>query len=120
MRPPPDADPGTWLQLASWSRGSVPFAVFRRPLKSPAAPLQLPAGAVVDLEASGTDQASFVADLAPITLMFSPNGSLDRVYESNGPGTPVTEPIYLLIGRRERVTGLQLPANPTDDEKRAP
>ncbi|OHB71704.1 MAG: hypothetical protein A2V70_08025 [Planctomycetes bacterium RBG_13_63_9] len=109
-------------QMLPWPRdGSlsapVPYAIFRRPVKSAAAPLQLPTGAVVDLEASGTDDHLFGVGTAPVTIMFSPNGSLERVYEGGNPVVPVTEPIFLLVGRRERVTGLPLSANPSDEEK---
>jgi prepilin-type N-terminal cleavage/methylation domain-containing protein len=82
----------------------VPYRIFRAPMKGGATPLQLPASAVVDLEWSGTDTVLFGATAGDVTIMFAPNGSVDRVYSSvtllNG---PVTQPIFLLIGKRERI-----------------
>jgi len=84
---------------------TVPYKILRRPVKSQATPLQLPAGAVIDLEFSGMDtlpNGNFQDAAAPIIIIFSPNGAVDRVYY-NGQVYPVTQPIYLLVGKRERV-----------------
>lgn len=104
----------------------VPFQVLRTPIRSGAPPLQLPAGAVIDLAFSGfqfgfpvlinqsqpnwqqtcaLNQTFFSsANLAnwPVYILFSPNGSVDRVY-AGALNQPPVEPIYLLVGRRDRV-----------------
>jgi len=87
---------------------TLPFQIFRQPVPSAAAPMQLPAGAVVDLVASGTDTAqpnlppAGAADRTPVVVMFSPTGSVDRVYYG-GLGFRVTEPIFLLVGKWGRM-----------------
>lgn len=97
----------------------VPYQILRRPKPSAAAPLQLPMGMVVDLGASGIDPAevnptaaapgnSFLG-LGPVSIMFSGNGSLERIYALKGDGTPhplngpVAVPVYLLVGRNDKV-----------------
>lgn len=99
-------------QMLPWpSTGSsrpVPYEIFRRPWKSAVRSLQLPDGAVVDLGTSGTDSepALFApagpGGIAPITIMFSPTGRVDRIYVGTV-SYPVTEPIFLLVGQTERV-----------------
>ena len=109
-----------------------PYKIYRQPVKSHATPLQLPAGTVLDLDWSGFGNTSFspidfdtntpgIQDW-PVTVMFSPNGALYQVFHSYmytdpttnvttpkyGP-TNVTEPIYLLIGKRERCLGPGVP-----------
>ena len=113
------ASSGTWElhcdatgQWVPWPTAppfpSVPYRIFRTPVKGAAAPLQLPASAVVDLEASGIDGgASFSPATNPgdVMILFAPNGSVDRVYIIGDPSSPyvVTNPIFLLVGKRERV-----------------
>jgi type II secretory pathway pseudopilin PulG len=115
----------------------LPYQILRKPIKSGATPLQLPAGTVVDLPMSGqgadaatvTDASSgtgstvpvdlsnpqhnpknWAAGAAPIIVMFSPSGSVERVLYPEFPegrGKPA-EPdsfstIYLLIGRRDKM-----------------
>ncbi len=122
------------------------FAVKRAPRPTLAAPLAFPTGIVVDLEYSGVSdgfltmdlnippQASMLrgSDFQPtgpgdnnaVTIMFAPNGAVDRYY-CGAPGTLVERnprpseiyysnsydgkipegPIHLLIGRWERTGG---------------
>ncbi len=76
--------------------------------------MQLPAGGVIDISQyfSGCDDGTTatVPDFSTSTddpkIVFAPNGSVDSVY-INGVATPVTQPIFLLVGKRERI-----PANP--------
>jgi len=87
---------------------TVPYKILRRPLKSHATPLQLPAGAVIDLEFSGMDTGitTLKDTTVPIIIVFSPNGSVDCIYY-NDTRYAVTQPIYLLVGKRERVPSAQ-------------
>jgi prepilin-type N-terminal cleavage/methylation domain-containing protein len=81
--------------------GTVPYRILRSPAKGGATPLQLPAATVVDLGASSVGvNAPFGAN--DVTILFSPNGGVDRMYVGNVLGVPV-DPIYLLVGKRERV-----------------
>jgi len=80
----------------------VPYKVFRQPTKTSAAALQLPTGAVIDLNDSGVGNTAFGSTTEPIYIMFSPNGGLHRVKSAALSG-PVTEPVFLLVGKRENV-----------------
>ena len=84
---------------SGWS-DLLPYRVFRSPVKGGATPLQLPAASVIDLEASG--YGSNYVGHQDLTVMFSPTGSVDSVYYGATRLTP-SDPIYLLVGKRERV-----------------
>ncbi len=97
----------------------VPYRIFRAPMKGGAAPLELPAATVVDLQWSG-EGSHYMADGSisnfptDFTVMFSPNGSVETVYYGANRAI-VTEPIFLLIGQRERVENApQFPATPAN------
>ncbi len=103
-----------WPKSGQSRPALVPYKIFRSPMKSYAAPLQLPGTAVIDLQFSGTDillptfPQENAEDSSPIYIMFAPSGALDRVYcwsQQQGAFVPieVTEPIYLLVGRRDLV-----------------
>jgi type II secretory pathway pseudopilin PulG len=107
----------------------VPFQILRQPMRSNEAPLQLPGSAVIDLDLSGLDSlpagkigdgsAAFpggtfhtvpnpdvptpTIDTNPIVITFGPSGAIDRVYCRGGVNFRPTEPVYLLVGRREKV-----------------
>jgi hypothetical protein len=112
----------------------VSFQIRRQPIRSVAAPLELPAGTAIDLFYSSTPNVSNYRqavkrtpgdppDLSPINIVFSPNGSVDRVYQSrvcdnyynsvrDAAGlptytdyTPLTS-IQLLVGKRSRILGV--------------
>jgi len=108
--------------IGHWSPQRVPFTILRQPVKSAATPLQLPAGAVIDMTASGrscpdpstltaAEEAQYdpnnysFAPLGgsnqPVMIMFSPNGALDKVCCPCP--MKVVDPLFLLIGKRERV-----------------
>jgi len=92
-----------WPTVADVPSEPVPFEIYRRPTKSFADPLELPAGAVIDLEASGTaDHSIGAGNGEPVYILFSPNGSVDRAYH-DGHLHSATRPIFLLIGKREKV-----------------
>jgi prepilin-type N-terminal cleavage/methylation domain-containing protein len=86
---------------------AMPYQIVRQPRKSAAPGLQLPLRAVIDLEFSGTDDHSIgAATNSPVYIMFSPTGSLERIYHPGHPHGdihPGSEPIYLLVGKQERV-----------------
>jgi prepilin-type N-terminal cleavage/methylation domain-containing protein len=84
----------------------VAFQIFRQPVRSSAAPMQLPEGAVIDLASSGLGSGTFNTGTptSPIVaynpvVTFSPNGSVDYV------GVPQLQrpnnPIFFLLGRRD-------------------
>ncbi len=115
-----DADPGNSPSTAAWDR-PVSFRIRRAPsvaILSASAPLQLPGDMVVDLSCSGTEldpqrfnaMFSGTLDTSPILIMFSPTGSVDRLY-INGMEEHVITPIYLMIGRRDRLA----PPGPEDN-----
>jgi prepilin-type N-terminal cleavage/methylation domain-containing protein len=85
-------------------------------------PIQLPSGVAIDLHCSGTDAAPLafaatdhntgrlgIQDDTPVILMFSPTGSINRVWVGNSMWPLVDSP-FLLLGRRDRVFD---PADPT-------
>lgn len=84
--------------------GTFAYQIFRQPVKSSSAPLELPAGAVIDLEKSGygTSDTSFAGGISPIIVTFEPNGSVDRVWSGSG-SLPPMETIHFLIGKVEQV-----------------
>ncbi len=102
-----------------WS-APMPYEIIRQPVKSVAAPLQLPASTVVDLQWSGSDSLLRLGwpgslDTHPVFVMFSPTGALDRIVYTHVDTTVVphtltpmnvrvTEPICLLVGKREQVS----------------
>jgi type II secretory pathway pseudopilin PulG len=88
------------------STQTVPYQIFRQPVRSAVDPLQLPEGIVIDLQCSGmstgtsgTYSGVFSGAASPI-IMFSPKGNVELIYD-NGPQR-ATGTIYLLLGRREQ------------------
>jgi len=91
------------------------FQIFRQPVQSSVAPLQLPKSVVVDLWYSGTASTQFsttgsLATSTPVpTVVFSSTGAVNEVAAdsftvSNPSGiVAALEPIYLMVGRRDRV-----------------
>lgn len=99
------------------------YKIARQPVNASDAPLQLPRGVAIDMEASGTtgigglnppntfDALTGVADV--VGIMFSPNGSLERVY-LNGTSQAGVERIFLLAGLAENGNGNGLDRNDYD------
>jgi Tfp pilus assembly protein FimT len=113
------------------------FQITRQPsantaaTRSAVAPLQLPPGTVIDLPASGTNgYLWFGPAIQPSTtspgpvnaamIIFSPAGGVYSVFglgqwQSGGSWTtqsgPLVDPIYFLIGRRDRMCTLNLNSN---------
>jgi type II secretory pathway pseudopilin PulG len=103
-------------QTAPWSTTAMilSYQILRSPVKSAATPLQLPASTVLDLAYSGvgTDPAgSGIVSFGPgvvndvVCILFSSNGSVYSVSSAALNGV-VTQPIFLLLGKRERVGNL--------------
>jgi hypothetical protein len=104
-------------QLPFSGAWSIPlsYEFFPKAKKSATAPLQLPAGMVIDLGFSGIDPDNpgplsnrfDAGDGTPNFIMFSPTGSLEAVYTTSGllvvPGSPPASSLYFLIGRNDRV-----------------
>lgn len=97
----------TWPPTAS---PPVPFVVCRQPVPSSVAPLQLPRNTVLDLWYSGTASTPFsntttTSTSTPITtILFNSTGAVDQVAAHNlGGSIRALEPIYLMVGRRDRV-----------------
>ena len=93
-------------QIVPWTTTptTLPYCIFRSPMKSGATPLQLPSGAVVDLRDSGVGSnyiGATYATMTTFTVLFSPTGAVDRVYYDTTQAT-VTDPIYLMVGKRDR------------------
>lgn len=125
----PAGAPATNLP-ASYGTAGVPFQIFRQPVRSSAAPLQLPEGVAIDLLVSnlGTSAntlsnidtsvtpAKYGDVLFNPVITFRPSGSVDYVTSPiPGPAPPPPTPppmigqgqrhpigpIFLLLGRRE-------------------
>lgn len=114
---------------SQWS-SPLPFEVVRQPVRSAGSPLEMPAGIVVELGHSGTDSADrwFSPlnndDMTPLVIMFSPSGSVEKVYCRQVSGSsriygsmPVHERLYLLIGQRKRpIPGVDSRDRPVPEE----
>jgi prepilin-type N-terminal cleavage/methylation domain-containing protein len=97
---------GTLVQAVPWpvtptQSLPMPYRIFRSPVKGSATPLQLPAGSVVDLEASGHGLTA--PGQQDLTIVFSPTGAVQAVYHGANLETVRQTIYYLLVGRRERV-----------------
>lgn len=107
------------------------YQVFRQPTRTATAPVQLPAGIVIDMNYSGDDTGPFVVRdrsvggftgtdyendpyvgaLVPtfgsVAVIFSPNGSVEKLYRHDSTGTLYsirpTSPIHFMLGERARV-----------------
>ena len=98
-----------------WPSGTpLPFLVYRRPRPSSAPAVQLPQGAVVDLTASGWgSQSTFTpSSKAPVIVMFSPAGHVERVFERSTADPakdiasvgPKAAPLQFLVGRIDQIS----------------
>ena len=91
------------------SKTGVPYQIQRLPHKSFSPPLNLPAGAVIDLSVSGTWTGGneFLTDAAngnrPVIVMFQPSGGIESVIFNNNPPSRPRGWVHLLIGRQNQV-----------------
>lgn len=112
-----------------WTEASA-YKILRQPVTTSAAPYELPEGVAIDLEASGvvgevpfhffddTSSKAFVNNVEtendqPIYIMFTPEGSVERVQMLRNGGRVTGAPVgnvSLLVGRRELI-----PASTTVD-----
>ncbi len=74
-----------------------PYQIYRAPRRSAAAAVDLPLGAYVDLTASGIDGGATLAGLGNVAIMFSPDGSLSRVFTDAAAPAFVQGPLLLLV-----------------------
>jgi type II secretory pathway pseudopilin PulG len=94
--------------------GPLRYQVTRQPVASAGTALELPEGVVVDLSLSGPEGDVFppAVPARPIVLVFSPGGAILQGW-ANGNTIPLSQPFYLMIGKREHVeTSRQLGFNP--------
>ncbi len=114
--PDPENAPNVWALMSQTTPNppdtggnGVRFQVFRQPLTSSVEPLRLPRNVVIDLWYSGTstlwfaDTATTVTRTPYPTIMFSSTGSVSQVAADTIGTVPATEPVFLLVGRRDRV-----------------
>ena len=97
-------------ETPAWTVQNVtgPYKIIRWPTKSDAGALQLPSPAAIDLTWSGNDpvggdQQVWPTNGAPILIVFAPDGRVDWISTAANSGIQVTTPVYLLVGRREKV-----------------
>lgn len=92
-----------WPQQTATGDPGMTFQFSRSPRRGPMVPVQLPAGAVVDLLASGVGDGSFAPNSTqPVMVTFSPSGQLDMVFSPAYPqGQKVSQNVYFLVGRPE-------------------
>ncbi len=118
------------LDFADGYRYGVPYQFYRQPVRTSSPPLQLPEGIVFDLSVSGVgsmrfNQEGYTGDLdatinPPLVrfdpqIIFSPSGRLEWV-TSPDDGTLVrpTDPIFLLLGRRDLMFDVTTRGTPQD------
>ncbi len=101
---------------------TTPYKIFRQPVRTITPPLVLPEGIVVDLSVSGVGSGRFNVVDYPNTvpsvpvptvtdpvafvpfdpqIIFSPSGRLEWVTRNDGVLAHPTDPVFLLMGRRE-------------------
>jgi hypothetical protein len=100
-------------QLLPWSStrsAPMPYRIYRMPYyaagaatqKSIATPLQLPAGSVIDLGASGIDApSSTFTGFTAIYIVFSASGSIASIN-----GSPIYQSIFLMVGKPDEARGV--------------
>lgn len=84
--------------------GSVPFQIYRKPVRSAVAALQFPRGTCIDVSQSGIGPTGTfnATSTNPITVMFGPSGQVSLYYDGTTPVTP-TGSLYLLVGKYDKL-----------------
>ena len=114
--------PRQYVNADGSSKRPVPFQIYRTPARSTAAPLQLPSGIAIDLSVSGIGFSGnhFSPDSklgsGNITIMFSPNGSVDSVFIGGQP-QPQASKIFLMVGRVNQINATDPFKRPTDSDR---
>jgi prepilin-type N-terminal cleavage/methylation domain-containing protein len=86
-----------------YSTEKVPYKIRRQPVSAATTRLEIGSGAIIDLTLS-TVGVKTLASGGEITILFSANGNVDQViYAGAGINGPVTDPIRLLMGKRENL-----------------
>lgn len=80
------------------------YTIYRQPDAISTSLITLPEKTTVDLRVSGSGQTGqeFAGGSGPIAVVFSPRGSLDRIY-FNGTSQQALSPVAFLIGTSERL-----------------
>jgi hypothetical protein len=120
--------------LPCWTDGA-PYKILRQVASAPDEPYQLPEGTAIDLRASGVGAVDYfyvpgINDPDPnmpshyhqVVIIFTPEGRVARVAYSQEPAAsnepsafdqPVTENIFLLVGKREKIPAPNVGSDPT-------
>jgi len=89
------------------SAAGVPFQIYRKPVKSAVAPLQLPATTAIDLQFSGMGKTGVLpTSTSPIIVTFAPDGKMDEVYINGQPWRAMGNALssmHVLIGKLDQV-----------------
>lgn len=102
----------------TYSGSGASFEIFRRPVKTVARPLRIPAPLAVDMTFSGIEGVSPPLTLAGAILTFNSEGALDRVYYNPTLDASLVHPVqppdtvHLLLGNREFLPAPSESVNP--------
>lgn len=86
----------------------VPYRIIRQPTKLATGSVSLPTGAVLDTFHSGQGSGQWGGPLpgtSPVLIVFNATGALDSMQLPGAAPLPVTQPLHLLIGKREKLNG---------------
>jgi type II secretory pathway pseudopilin PulG len=88
---------------SSGPSADLEYTVYRAPRAGASSdPYQLPDGIIVDLAGSGEgDSGVFTLSANPVTILFSPGGRIDTIFDNNGTARPAAGSVFLLIGKNE-------------------
>ncbi len=85
----------------------LPYEIIRRPIRSSIASVELPKSTAIDLDSSGIHDAGteFSGLTSPVVIMFSPQGSLERIYydPSIATGIRPSGTVQLLVGNDDEL-----------------
>jgi type II secretory pathway pseudopilin PulG len=128
---PPLKQAFPWLNTTPAPQPAT-YQITRQPVRTNSPPLQLPEGIVVDLTISGVGSGKYdcLVNYGAMTIgttptplpsvrfdpliVFSPSGRVELASNNFGLVTRVTDPIYLLLGRRELMADVTTKNNDSD------
>jgi prepilin-type N-terminal cleavage/methylation domain-containing protein len=118
-----------WPASSVLGSNGVAFEIYRAPQKTSAAPLDLPNGTMIDFRYSGVgislhqktsgvfrSQWFGLPSSAPLVVMFQPDGRIGRIFHAGTQMEPVTDTVFLLVGRsgvEDPLQNIRDPKNPT-------